>query len=148
MKFVFDRLSVPFVIMTFVLCGVIAAFASRYLHRDEGFHRFFIFFSFFQLGMILVLFRASKLCSLDGNWSDCRQHCLLPSSMIVRHRYPTACEFGLSIESRTQLLVAALTLHHLSGSGDFGGCRRTVCIGSQRGWRSCVAGRRCNHLRG
>ncbi|TWW09707.1 hypothetical protein E3A20_11630 [Planctomyces bekefii] len=53
MKFMFDRLSVPFVIMTFVLCGVISAFASRYLHRDGGFQRFFLFLSFFLLGMIL-----------------------------------------------------------------------------------------------
>ena len=32
LKFVFDRLSVPFAIMSFVLCGVIGAFAFRYLH--------------------------------------------------------------------------------------------------------------------
>ncbi len=50
MKFIFDRLSVPFVMLTFVLCGVIGAFASRYLHRDEGYHRFFLFYAVFQLG--------------------------------------------------------------------------------------------------
>src|SRR4030095_8871103 len=31
-KFTFDRLSVPFVILTFLLCGVISAFTSKYLH--------------------------------------------------------------------------------------------------------------------
>src|SRR4051812_24874327 len=33
-KLVYDRLSVPFVLITFVLCGIIAAFATRYMHRE------------------------------------------------------------------------------------------------------------------
>src|SRR5690606_25544447 len=44
-KFVFDRLSVPFVILAFVLCGTIAAFADAYLHREQGFSRFFMFYA-------------------------------------------------------------------------------------------------------
>ena len=35
-KFVFDRLSVPFAILSFVLSGTIGAFASRYMHRERG----------------------------------------------------------------------------------------------------------------
>jgi NADH-quinone oxidoreductase subunit L len=42
-KFVFDRLSVPFVILSFVLCGTISAFADSYMHREPGFGRFFAF---------------------------------------------------------------------------------------------------------
>ena len=41
-KFVFDRLSVPFVILSFVLCGTIGAFANKYMHRERGFNRFFV----------------------------------------------------------------------------------------------------------
>src|SRR5262245_25693556 len=33
-KFVFDRLSVPLVALSLVLCGTIGAFSSRYLHRE------------------------------------------------------------------------------------------------------------------
>ena len=53
LKFVFDRLSVPFAMMSFVLCGVIGAFAFRYLHLEEGYFRFFLFYSIFQLGMVI-----------------------------------------------------------------------------------------------
>ena len=53
LKFVFDRLSVPFAILSFVLCGTIGAFTSRYLHREPGYGRFFVFFALFQLGMIV-----------------------------------------------------------------------------------------------
>src|SRR5262245_36988589 len=41
-KLVFDRLSVPFAILTFLLCGTIAAFATRYMHRERGYNRFFV----------------------------------------------------------------------------------------------------------
>src|SRR5438128_1273026 len=33
-KLIFDRLSVPFAILSFLLCGTIAAFATRYMHRE------------------------------------------------------------------------------------------------------------------
>src|SRR5438876_8189107 len=54
LKLMFDRLSVPFVILTFLLCGTIGAFASRYLHREPGFNRFFMFYALFALGMTLA----------------------------------------------------------------------------------------------
>ena len=45
MKFVFDRLSVPMVILSFVLCGTVGSFGLSYLHRDAGFQRFFACFA-------------------------------------------------------------------------------------------------------
>jgi NAD(P)H-quinone oxidoreductase subunit 5 len=123
LKFLFDRLSVPFVIMTFVLCGVIAAFASRYLHRDEGFHRFFIYFSFFQLGMILSSV-AGTIETLFFGWELVG----LSSALLVAffHDRPAPVANGLRVWAVYRIadaafLVAALTLHHLSGSGDFDG---------------------------
>jgi len=123
LKFVFDRLSVPFVIMTFVLCGVIAAFASRYLHRDEGFHRFFMFFSFFQLGMILSSV-AGTIETLFFGWELVG----LSSALLVAffHDRPAPVANGQRVwavyrVADAAFLIAALTLHHLSGSGDFGG---------------------------
>ena len=47
LKFVFDRLSVPLAILSFVLCGTIGAFTSRYLHREPGYNRFFVLFAIF-----------------------------------------------------------------------------------------------------
>src|SRR5262245_48098771 len=38
-KLIYDRLSVPMAILSFVLCGTIAAFASRYMHRERGYNR-------------------------------------------------------------------------------------------------------------
>jgi NADH-quinone oxidoreductase subunit L len=123
LKFVFDRLSVPFVIMTFVLCGVIGAFASRYLHREQGFQRFFVFLSFFQLGMILSSV-AGTIETLFVGWELVG----LSSALLVAffHHRPAPVVNGLRVwtvyrVADAAFLVAALTLHHLSGSGDFEG---------------------------
>ncbi len=123
LKFLFDRLSVPFVIMTYVLCGVISAFASRYLHRDEGFHRFFIYFSFFLLGMILSSL-AGTIETLFFGWELVG----LSSALLVAffHDRQSPVRNGLRVWSVYRIadasfLVAAITLHHLSGSGDFSG---------------------------
>src|SRR5262249_45369365 len=53
-KFVFDRLSVPLAILTFVLCGTIGAFAVRYMHRERGYNRFFVLYAMFVLGMVVT----------------------------------------------------------------------------------------------
>src|SRR4029078_1354560 len=66
-KFVFDRLSVPFVILSFVLCGTIGAFANRYMHRERGFNRFFVLYSFFVLGMVVTSL-AGTIETLFAGW--------------------------------------------------------------------------------
>src|SRR5262249_16389643 len=53
-KLVFDRLSVPFAILTFLLCGTVAVFSGRYMHRERGYNRFFVLFSLFVVGMVLT----------------------------------------------------------------------------------------------
>ena len=53
LKFVFDRLSIPFLILSLILCGTVSAFASRYLHREPGYQRYFLLYSLFTLGKIV-----------------------------------------------------------------------------------------------
>lgn len=123
MKFVFDRLSVPFAMMSFILCGVIGAFAFRYLHLEEGYFRFFLYYSIFQLGMI-VSSLAGTIETLFLGWELVG----LSSALLVAffHDRPAPVQNGLRVWSVYRIadasfLIAALTLHHLSGSGDFEG---------------------------
>ncbi|MFM7038732.1 MAG: proton-conducting transporter membrane subunit [Planctomycetaceae bacterium] len=123
LKFVFDRLSVPFVIMSFVLSGVISAFASRYLHREQGFPRFFLFFSLFLTGMILSS-AAGTIETLFFGWELVGLSSALLVAFFQDRRGPV--QNGLRVWSIYRIadaafLLAALTLHHLSGSGDFAG---------------------------
>ncbi len=121
MKFVFDRLSVPFVILTFVLCGVIGAFASRYLHRDAGYHRFFLFYALFQLGMVLSSL-AGTIETLFLGWELVG----LSSALLVAffHHRQNPVQNGQRVWSvyrfaDAAFLLGALVLHHLTGAGDF-----------------------------
>jgi NAD(P)H-quinone oxidoreductase subunit 5 len=66
-KFEFDRLSIPFVILTFVLCGTVGAFANRYMHRERGFHRFFLLLSLFVVGMVTTSL-AGTVETLFSGW--------------------------------------------------------------------------------
>src|SRR5262245_45390924 len=120
-KFVFDRLSVPFVILSFVLVGTIGAFASQYMHREGGYRRFFLLYALFLVGMILasvagtieVLFLGWELVGLS-------------SALLVAffHERQAPVINGQRVWSVYRVadaafLVAALTLHHLTGGGEF-----------------------------
>lgn len=126
-KLIFDRLSVPFVILTYVLCGTIGMFTSRYLHRDPGFGRFCVCFAFFMLGMVVsavagtieVLFLGWELVGLSSALLVAFfQQRLNPVRNGVR-------VWSVYRVADAAFLIAAVTMHHLTGAGDFTGLMGT-----------------------
>lgn len=120
-KFVFDRLSVPLVILSFMLCGTIGAFANRYMHREHGFSRFFALYSLFLLGMTITSL-AGTIETLFTGWELVG----LSSALLVAfyHERPAPCRNGLRVWivyriSDAALLIASILLHHLRGHGEF-----------------------------
>lgn len=121
LKFLFDRLSVPFVMLTFVLCGTVAAFGSRYLHREEGFSRFFFSYAMFVFGMTLSSL-AGTIETLFFGWELVGLSSALLVAFFQERRGPA--ENGLRVwgfyrVADAAFLAAALLLHHLTGAGDF-----------------------------
>ncbi len=123
LKFVFDRLSVPFAILSFVLCGTVGAFAKVYLHREPGYERFFLFYGVFLLGMIVSAL-AGTIETLFLGWELVG----LSSALLIAYfqNRPIPVRNGLHVWvvyriADAAFLVAALTLHHLTGAGDFAG---------------------------
>jgi NAD(P)H-quinone oxidoreductase subunit 5 len=121
LKFVFDRLSVPFVILSYILCGTVGAFASVYLHREPGYRRFFLQYALFFLGMV-VSSLAGTIETLFFGWELVG----LSSALLVAffHGRPGPVRNGLRVWGTYRIadaafLVAALTMHHLTGAGDF-----------------------------
>jgi NADH-quinone oxidoreductase subunit L len=119
-KFLFDRLSIPFVILSLLLCGVISAFANRYLHRDEGYVRFFLFFVIFLLGMVVTSV-AGTIETMFLGWELVG----LSSALLVAffHNRVNPVANGLRVWTIYRFadgafLFAALVLHHLTGGGD------------------------------
>ncbi len=123
LKFIFDRLSVPFAILTFVLCGTIGAFTSRYLHREPGYGRFFLFYALFLLGMT-VSSLAGTIETLFLGWELVGLSSALLVGFFHEHINPVRngqrvwCVYRIADAA---FLIAALTLHHLTGAGDFDG---------------------------
>ena len=120
-KLIFDRLSVPFVILSFVLCGVIGAFANRYMHREQGFHRFFVCYALFLLGMVVTSL-AGTIETLFSGWELVG----LSSALLVAFflERPAPVRNGLYVWvvyriSDAALLIASVVMHHLTGEGDF-----------------------------
>ena len=114
-KFVFDRLSVPFAILSFVLSGTIGAFASRYMHRERGFNRFFVLYAIFVLGMVVTSL-AGTIETLFAGWEMVG----LSSALLVgfyqerpapsRNALWVWCVYRVSDAA---LLLAAVAMHHL-----------------------------------
>ncbi len=121
LEFVFDVLSLTFGILTFILCGVIGIFASNYMHREPGFHRFFLLFAMFLLGMTLAVF-AATIESLFLGWELVG----LSSALLVAffHERVAPVENGLRVWSVYRIsdaafLIAAVVLHELRAEGEF-----------------------------
>jgi NAD(P)H-quinone oxidoreductase subunit 5 len=121
LKFTFDRLSVPFVILSYLLCGTVSAFASRYLHREPGYGRFAVCYALFLLGMIVTSL-AGTIEVLFFGWELVG----LSSALLVAFFHERAAPVlnGIRVWSVYRLadaafLVAAVLMHHLTGAGDF-----------------------------
>src|SRR5207237_7240595 len=119
-KLVYDRLSVPMAILTFLLCGTISAFTTRYLHRERGYNRFFVLYALFVVGMVLTSL-AGTIETLFAGW----QLVDLSSALLVAyfHERPAPARNGLRVwvvyrVSDAALLLAAIVLHRLSSRGD------------------------------
>jgi NAD(P)H-quinone oxidoreductase subunit 5 len=120
-KLVFDRLSVPFTILSFLLCGTISAFTTRYLHRERGYNRFFVLYALFLVGMVLTSL-AGTIETMFVGWEMVG----LSSALLVGYfqERPAPVRNGLWVWvvyriSDAALLLAAILLHHLVGAGDF-----------------------------
>jgi len=121
LKFEFDRLSVPFAILSYVLCGTVCGFATRYLHRESGYNRFFVLYALFLAGMVVASL-ADTIETLFIGW----EFVGLSSALLVAYfqERPAPTRNGLSVwivyrVSDAALLLAAVALHHVTGEGDF-----------------------------
>ena len=121
LKFAFDRLSVPFAILTFILSGTIAAFATRYMHREPGYNRFFTLYVMFVLGMIVTSL-ADTIETLFAGWELVGLSSALLVAFFQERSAPPRNGLWVWVVYRVSdaaLLLAAVVMHHMAGEGDF-----------------------------
>jgi NADH:ubiquinone oxidoreductase subunit 5 (subunit L)/multisubunit Na+/H+ antiporter MnhA subunit len=65
-----DELSLSLATLVALIGWLVMRFSANYLHREAGFHRFFIILSFFLAGIQLVLLAGNGLLAFVG-WEMC-----------------------------------------------------------------------------
>jgi NAD(P)H-quinone oxidoreductase subunit 5 len=116
-----DRLSLPFLVITVMLSGLIGQFSATYLHRDPGFLRFFLLLHLFAFGSLLA-FAAGSFDLLVGGWEIVGITSVLLIGFFQQR--PSPVENGLRVYAVYRacdigLLVAVFAIHHWSGSALF-----------------------------
>ncbi len=120
-KLTYDRLSVPFLVLSLILCGTIGAFAIKYMHREAGFHRFFVLYSMFMLGMVVASL-AGTIETLFAGWELVGLSSVLLVSFFHERSAPVRNGLRVWIIYRVSdaaLVLAAVMIHRALGSGDF-----------------------------
>ncbi len=116
-----DRLSLPFLAMTVVLSGLIGQFSATYLHREDGFLRFFLLLHLFAFGSLLA-FAAGSFDLLVGGWEMVGITSVVLIAFFQRRTAPVenglrvfaiyrACDIGL--------LVGVFAMHRWAGTASF-----------------------------
>jgi NAD(P)H-quinone oxidoreductase subunit 5 len=116
-----DRLSLPFLVMTAMLSGLIGQFSATYLHREQGFFRFFVLLHLFAFGSLLA-FAAGSFDLLAAGWELVGITSVL---LIAFFQFrPAPVENGLRVFAVYRacdigLLVGIFALHHWAGTASF-----------------------------
>jgi len=119
--FMADRLSLPFLVLTVVLSGLIGKFSATYLHRDNGYFRFFLLLHLFAFGSLLA-FSAGSFDLLVAGWEIVGITSVLLIAFFQQRTAPVenglrvfaiyrACDIGL--------LVGVFAMHQWAGNASF-----------------------------
>jgi NAD(P)H-quinone oxidoreductase subunit 5 len=127
-----DGWGLTFAFFAAVICGTVSAFSYRYLHRERGFVRYFILYACFVLGVQLVAL-AGSIEVLFAGWELLG----LSSSMLIaffhERRSPVTNAmrvYSIYRVSDASMLVAAVLIHHLVGSGSLSTLFRVGKVGA------------------
>ncbi len=121
MKLRADALSLAMCTLSFLLCGVVGAFAARYMHREPGFQRFFVLYAVFMLGMAVASL-AGTIETLFTGWELVGISSALLVAFFQERQAPLHNGLRVWVVYRladAALLTAAVVLHHVRGGGDF-----------------------------
>ena len=116
-----DRISLPFLVLTVMLSGLIGEFSATYLHRERGYLRFFLLLHLFAFGS-LIAFAAGSFDLLVAGWELVGITSVLLIAFFQQRTAPVenglrvfavyrACDIGL--------LIGVFAMHHWSGMETF-----------------------------
>lgn len=121
LHFRLDGPALFFVALDYALCGLIAAFSSRYLHQDPGFHRFYLLLLLFSMGVAAIA-TAAGLDLLFAGWELVGLTSALLIAYFNRREGPSRHGLRAYAVYRVTdigLLAALVAVHHVVGSVSF-----------------------------
>jgi NADH-quinone oxidoreductase subunit L len=116
-----DRLSMPFVLLTCMLVGVVGRFSASYMHRDPGYHRFYLLLLLFATAMLLLVM-AGSIDLLFAGWELVGIASALLIAFFTRRKEPVTNglrTFAIYRVCDVALLVAAVLIHHYAHTAEF-----------------------------
>jgi NAD(P)H-quinone oxidoreductase subunit 5 len=114
-----DGWSLTFALVAAVICGTVSVFSYRYLHLERGFVRYFTLYACFVLGVQLVAL-AGSIEVLFAGWELLGLSSSLLIAFFHERRSPVVNGmrvFAIYRVSDAAMLIAAVLIHHLIGSG-------------------------------
>ena len=116
-----DHLSLLMLLVSNSIVALVGRFSIRYLHREPGFHRFFLLISFFSTGMSLLVLSGSYDLLFAG-WEIVGITSILLIAFFNDRQGPVAGALRAMISYRVAdvgLLAAGVLLHDYLGSAEF-----------------------------
>ncbi|MEZ5356607.1 MAG: proton-conducting transporter membrane subunit [Bryobacteraceae bacterium] len=118
-----DRLSLPMVVLTTALIGIVGAFSVRYLHRERGYFRFFLLLHLFTFGSLLA-FTAGSFDLLIGGWELVGITSVLLIAFFDDRREPVRNALRVFATYRIAdlgLLIGVFAMHYLAETAAYQG---------------------------
>lgn len=115
--FLLDPVSLTFALAAAGISGMVAAFSHRYLHREEGYQRYFVLYAIFLTGMHLVVL-AGSIEVLFAGWELIGISSALLVGFFHDRPAPVRNAFRVLVIYRLSdaaMLAAAILVHHLQG---------------------------------
>lgn len=116
-----DKLSIAMLLVSGTITMLVARFSVRYLHREPGFHRFFLLLLVFASGMNLLVL-AGSYDLLFAGWELVGVASMLLIAFFDHRRGPVRGAVRAMVTYRVAdvgLLVAGAMLHEMMGSASF-----------------------------
>jgi NAD(P)H-quinone oxidoreductase subunit 5 len=113
-----DRLSLPLIALSVILVGVIGAFSQRYMHREEGYLRFFFLLNLCGFG-VLLLFLAGSFDLMIAGWEMIGLTSVLLIGFFQHRNDPVRSGLRVFLIYRVcdiGLLTGVALLHHYVGA--------------------------------
>lgn len=129
-----DGWGLTFALVAAVICGTVSAFSYRYLHLERGFVRYFTLYGCFVLGVQLVAL-AGSIEVLFAGWELLGLSSSLLIAFFHERRSPVTNGMRVYVIYRVSdaaMLVAAVLVHHLIGSGSLSTLFRAGTLESTR----------------